>query len=237
MVSLIKLVKVRVVYASLFNHEGVPVKCHVARGTPHLRAPTNLEDHLTAPGTGFGVLLEKGDTLNTLRVAHVTLFYGFVAVLADIVLADLTLPSAREEPSTIRDGTLSDKLSLDLWRSMFNILAVKLETPNSSRYFYNFDPTIIDDSVNPFNISNLLNLLDGLGHEALFALEENVFSVLLVSTFPEGLGAGCIEDLPGPPPGTVHALGVAERIEEAGLNAFSTHVKITKRANGLFMIF
>ena len=110
-VSLVKLVKVRVVYASLFNPEGVPVKCHVARGTPHLRAPANLEDHLTASGAGFGVLLEEGDSLDTLRVARVALFDGFIAVLADVVLADLALPSGREEPSTIRYGTLSDKLS------------------------------------------------------------------------------------------------------------------------------
>ena len=97
--------------------------------------------------------------------------------------------------------------------------------------------TLRNQSTYPLNLPNLLNLFDSLGHEALFALEENVFSVLLVSTVPERLGAGCIEDLPGPPPGAVHALGVVERVEEVGLNAFSTHVKITKRANGLFMIF
>ena len=59
----------------------------------------------------------------------------------------------------------------------------------------------------------------------------------LVLIVPEHFGARGIEDIPGPSPGAVHTLGVVDRIEEVGLNTLPAHIKITERANGLFMIY
>jgi len=61
--------------------------------------------------------------------------------------------------------------------------------------------------------------------------------VTLVLIVPENLGTRCIENIPGPGPGAVHTLGVVDRIEEVRLNTLPAHIKITERANGLFMIY
>jgi hypothetical protein len=84
---------VGVVDSPLFYSECDPIERHVARRTPHLRAPANLEDHLAAPGTGLGVLLEELDRLDVVRVTYVVLTVGnLIALLADVVLTDLALP-------------------------------------------------------------------------------------------------------------------------------------------------
>ena len=59
----------------------------------------------------------------------------------------------------------------------------------------------------------------------------------LVLIVPENLGARCVEDIPRPGPGAVHALWVIDRVEKVCLNTLPAHIKITERANGLFMIY
>ena len=59
----------------------------------------------------------------------------------------------------------------------------------------------------------------------------------LVLIVPKHLGARRVEDIPGPGPGAVHALGVVDSVEKVGLNTLPAHIKITERANGLFMIY
>jgi hypothetical protein len=97
--------------------------------------------------------------------------------------------------------------------------------------------TTLNEIVNLLNFSNLSNLCDSLGEEALFTFEKDSFSVTLVLIVPENLGARRVEDIPGPGPGTVHALGVIDRVEKVRLDTLPAHIKITERANGLFMIY
>jgi hypothetical protein len=82
-----------VVDPTRFNPEGHPIKCHVARGTPHLRTPANLENHLTTTRARLGVLFEKLDRLNIVGVACVIITsVNLVTLFADVVLTDLALP-------------------------------------------------------------------------------------------------------------------------------------------------
>ena len=120
---------------------------------------------------------------------------------------------------------------------MLNIVSFNLETSNSSRYVYNLNLTILNDIVNPLNLSNLSNFCDSLGEEALFAFEEDIFTVTLVLTVTKHFGARRVDNLSRPGPGTVHTLGVIDRVEKVRLDTLPTHIKITERANGLFMIY
>ena len=82
-----------VVDSPLFYSECDPIERHVTRRAPHLRTPANLEDHLAAPGTGLGVLLEELDRLDVVGVTRMIVPCGnLIALLADVVLTDLALP-------------------------------------------------------------------------------------------------------------------------------------------------
>ena len=120
---------------------------------------------------------------------------------------------------------------------MLNIVAINLETLNRSLNVHNLKSATLYKFIDPLNFSNLTNFRDSLGEEALFALEEDGFSVSLVLIVPENLGTRRVEDIPGPSPGAVHTLGVVDRVEEIRLNTLPAHIKITERANGLFMIY
>jgi len=101
-VTTVKLVKVGIVDPTPFDLERDPIKRHMTRGAPHLRAPANLEDHLTTPGTRFGVLFQKPDRFDVVGIAYVTVTIGdLVALFANVVFANLTLPSRGKKPATL----------------------------------------------------------------------------------------------------------------------------------------
>ena len=103
-----------VVYATSLYAHSVPVKGCVAVWTPHLGTPANLEDHGPALGARFGVLGEQLDRLDIVWVACVLFIrlFNLIALLTDVVFANLTLPPSREEPSALVDWTLAHKESL-----------------------------------------------------------------------------------------------------------------------------
>ena len=124
-----------VVDPTRFNPEGHPIKCHVARGTPHLRTPANLKNHLTTTRTRLGILLEELDRLDVVGVAGVGVTsVNLVTLFADVVLTDLALPSSGEKPSAIGNGALSNKIALlgAGWPRL-NVVFSDFESPNSSR--------------------------------------------------------------------------------------------------------
>ena len=84
---------VGVVDPALFNPKGHPIKRHVARGAPHLRAPANLENHLTTAWARLGVLFEELDRLDVVGITSVVFAcVNLIAFFADVVLTNLALP-------------------------------------------------------------------------------------------------------------------------------------------------
>jgi len=102
----------RVVNHALLYDERVPVERGVAVRAPHLRAPGNPENHGAAVGTRLGVLLQEFHGFDVFGLARVFVdILDFVAVAANLVFADLTLPLRGQKPATLADGALAHKLS------------------------------------------------------------------------------------------------------------------------------
>lgn len=82
----------------------------LSRVAPHLGAPRNLEDHGPTFDARLRVLLQEVDGLDGVRVTHVVVtILDFVAIRTHVVFAQVALPPARQKPSTVRHGALSDK--------------------------------------------------------------------------------------------------------------------------------
>ena len=100
----------RVVDSTELDLHSVPVKRRVTIRTPHLGAPTNLEDHGTALGTRLCILLEKGDSLNVIWIARMSVVvFDLITILTNVILTNLTLPTRRQEPSAVSHRALSNK--------------------------------------------------------------------------------------------------------------------------------
>ena len=185
-----------VVDPTRFNPEGHPIKCHVARGTPHLRAPANLKNHLTTAWARLCVLFEELDRLDVVGITSVVFAcVNLIAFFADVVLTDLALPSGGEKPPAVSNGTLSHKLALvGAGWSHLNVVFGVFETSDGSRYFYNLAFVFVNKLVNLSHFANFGNFENRLGQKALFAFEEDVLAVLAVLAVPEHLGTGSVED-------------------------------------------
>ena len=239
----LKLVKVRVVYLAALDRHGVPVEGGVAVRAPHLGAPRNLENHRPAVGARLGVLFEERNRLDRPGIAgvfHVRLF-DLVAVRAHGVVAELALPPGRQEPLAVFKGALADKDALGAQgfrgrRAVRDSPALVLE--------------VLEPALGPGDSGNLLddNLVvvaelldtghggDRPGHEALFALKEHHFPVLLIGTVAEHGGARVVDDIAGPRLAAVHAVGVGGQRQKKLLGAAATRTEIAKGTHDPFAI-
>ena len=197
------------------NLHRVPVKGCVAVWAPHLRAPANLEDHRPALGARLGVLFEEIDSLDVIGVAGVGVIVpNLVAILANVILANLALPPSREKASAVVDGALADKLLL------FDVLGVcgNLAMCDPSLgvcEIVNMHIERYDLLAGPFNLSFELSALDDSGdcvlgrrEEALLALKEEGLPVILELGVPEHFGARHVDHFTGPEVLASHTVGV-----------------------------
>ena len=127
--SFLELVVMRVMNAPSLNFHRIPIKGGVTIGTPHLCTTTNLENHRTTFGTRFGIFLDQIDRFDVTRITSMltlALIY-LIAVLANIILTNLTLPPRRQKPLAFINRALSNKFSLfsRLWLKSFSL--VKLQ--------------------------------------------------------------------------------------------------------------
>jgi len=238
-----KLVVVWVVNSVRLNLHRVPVKGCVAVWAPHLRAPTNLEDHRPALGARLGVLFEEIDSLHIIGVAGMCVIVpNLVAILANVILANLALPPSREKPSAVVDGTLADKLLL------LNVLGIcwnlaicdaslgVCEIVHMHVERHDLITGLCNLSINLSALDDSRDCVLGPGKEALLALKEDRLPVTLELGVPEHLGAGDVDHLAGPEVLAPHAVGIGRHRQEICLNAYPTRVEITKWAHNLFVI-
>ena len=239
----LEFVKVRVVDVSALDNHGVPVEGGVAVRAPHLGAPRNLENHRPAVGARLGVLFEERNRLDRPGIAgvfHVRLF-NLVAVRTHGVVAELALPPGRQEPLAVFKGALADKDALGSvgFRARLTVrddpaLFLEVEEPDLGPA----DPgNLLDDEL--VVGADLLDAGHGgnrPGHEALFALKEHHFPVLLVGPVAKRRGAGVVDDVAGPRLAAVHAVGVGGQREQKLLGAAATRTEIAKGTHDPFAI-
>ena len=92
-----------------------PTKGRVTRDAPHLVAPVNLCNHLSAFWTSLCIFSKKLSCLNVIWVTSVRSItchpFHLVAFRAGVKLTDATLPRCREKPTTsVRRATTHKRL-------------------------------------------------------------------------------------------------------------------------------
>lgn len=222
----LKLVKVGVVDDSALYAKRVPVEGGVAVGAPHLRAPRNLENHGSAVGARFRVLVYELHGFDVFGAARVVLPLDFVAVVANLVVADLALPLRREEAAAVGDRALAHKLSLlgrlpgalapdavNLEVERVHLVRQRLE---AVRVLLDCFFTLLPVCQNDLSIRE----------ETLFALKEQVFAVTLQLVVPESFGAREVDKLAVPRVLALHAVRIRSGFGEVLLYALPAALEV-----------
>jgi hypothetical protein len=158
-----------------------------------------------------------------------------VAILANVLFAELAVPLGREEPLAVFRGALANKLAL-------------------LRGFLDFDVTVHESNYVSFEFrhvrlspGNLLASLDeefleppsgldsshgvhGGRHEAPLALKENLLAVELQGSVSKRAGTGFVDYLTGPEALTFHAVRIRTCVEQEILNTTTARGKGAKGA-------
>ena len=209
----------------------------MAVGAPHLRTPRNLENHGSAVGARFRVLVYEFHGFDVVGLALVRVLLDFVALVANLVVADLALPLRREEPAAVCDRALAHKLSLlgrlpaaltpdvvNLDVEHVHLVRERLEAVRVlCDFFFALLPVCQNDL--------------GIREETLFALKEQVFTVTLELVVPESFGARDVDKLAVPRILALHAVWIRRGFCQVLLNALPAALEVAVVTLNLYADF
>jgi hypothetical protein len=212
----LKFEKMWIVYNTLFYCQRVPVERRVTVGTPHLRTPRDFENHGSAVGTRFRILLQEFHGFYIFGEARVFVAFDFVALVANFIVAHLTLPLGRQEPPTLAHGTLSNKFALLVGQGLIRERHVR-PTQFNYRFFETHDSHIVfTDQTSHFFPMRQDSL--SIRKKTLFTFEKNILSMIFQLMIPERLCTCRIYEFAIPYILALHTMWIGRNLGEVLLN-------------------
>ena len=187
----------------------------MTRWAPHLTAPRNLENHLSAPRTPLGVLFQKTEGLYRPGVTHVTAIPCLAAVFAKGHLAQRTVP-VRQKTTAVGCWTLSGLFGFG------GRLFPNLKTQELSGEFGLIGTLILKQTVDFLDSKSTIKFDLSLGEQTLLAFKEDFTVMRLQRSVDKGFGHGQVQELSVPGLSAPHAVWVETALQEVPSRAGPT---------------